>query len=332
MPRDFRKKELEAALRVHPALKCAADGESPDGCDNGARVHTLAIDLRPIFQVATVRFSRMPRQLETCTSQLTIELLIPVASQDHTSQQANTDQQSDAKQRRGSDAVECATISLDDHFDGLTVLYSNPLEKNDMDVLALSGLGSHPWGSFMDREHGNMWLCDNLRRDFPSARVILYGYNTTMVGSTSFADLEALASSLHSALTQLLRSSGQTPLALVAHSLGGLLVKEAMIKISESRWWPELLQQIVAILFFGVPHNGLNIESLIPMVDHQPNDHLLWSIDRINSQVLRFQERGFEKVVETLPNMEMYCFYEDVLSHTAVKVSTCLPLQPQAKC
>lgn len=50
-----------------------------------------------------------------------------------------------------------------------------------------------------------MWLRDALPRDLKGARVLIYGYNTTIADSKSFQDLEALASTFRRALVSIRR-------------------------------------------------------------------------------------------------------------------------------
>jgi hypothetical protein len=231
-----------------------------------------------------------------------------------------------AKRSKDTDTIETAKLTIDSVFDGLTVLHCPPPDHHNLDILAVSGLGSHPFGSFVSKEDGNMWLSQSVPQDLASARVIIYGYNTTMVASTSFANLGALASFLHSALVQLLASSQSIPLILVTHSLGGLLAKEAITRISNSGAAPQVMRRVIAILFFGVPHDGMDIESLIPMVQREPNAALLMSIDRIQSEVLQLQKQNFDRVMQASPHIEVYCLYETSMSPTAIMVSSYLCL------
>ena len=39
-----------------------------------------------------------------------------------------------------------------------------------------------------------MWLRDSLPRDLPGTRVLIYGYDSELVGSKSFQGIEAIAS------------------------------------------------------------------------------------------------------------------------------------------
>jgi hypothetical protein len=56
------------------------------------------------------------------------------------------------------------------------------------------------------------------------------------------------------------------PLIFVAHSLGGLVVKEAIIQMKRDKDRLALHDSIYGALFFGVPNNGMDISSLIQMV------------------------------------------------------------------
>ena len=138
--------------------------------------------------------------------------------------------------------------------------------------------------------------------------------------STSFAGLDDLAGSLHLQIRRLLRSGEQKHLILIGHSLGGLLIKEALIRMTESDSEPDQIRQIVGAVFFGVPNDGMDIESLIPIVNDQPNHFLLESLSAINSQVLRLQRRNFAHFLDRTAFV-IFCFYETRLSPTAARVS-----------
>lgn len=44
----------------------------------------------------------------------------------------------------------------------------------------MSGLGSHAIGTFKSKDGNNVWLRDFLPEDIPTARVLVYGYDTTI--------------------------------------------------------------------------------------------------------------------------------------------------------
>jgi hypothetical protein len=81
----------------------------------------------------------------------------------------------------------------------------------------------------------------------------------------------------------------------------------------------EIMDSIYGALLFGVPNQGMDIKSLIPMVKDQPNQALLHSLGT-ESQILREQCRNFPTAFD-YKNSEIVCFYETVMSPTAVLVS-----------
>src|SRR5450432_4046488 len=79
------------------------------------------------------------------------------------------------------------------------------------------------------------------------------------------------------------------------------------------------LDSIRGALFFGVPSQGMDVESLIQIVRNQPNEELLRSLGP-HSKVLRDQSRAFKDAFrQSLP---IAYFYECQTSPTARKVST----------
>jgi hypothetical protein len=159
VPTDFDAAKLADVLRRHAdlqPLRNDATNDGGDGIGNGVRVHTLAPDLRH-NQVATVRFNHLPAKLCGLPrgDQLTIDA--------HT---------------QGPAPAPTARLAIDQHFYGITVLFSPSTSNYNVDVLAVPGLGGHPYGSFVHKGDGHMWLSDSLSQDMPAARVMIYGYES----------------------------------------------------------------------------------------------------------------------------------------------------------
>lgn len=225
VPLGFDKNKLAHELLHHPGLRFPeyAAGNGDSSCNN-VIVHTLAPHVRLHEQIATVRFNKLPSQLIALENkgQLVIEFKF-----------ASTHPPDGFQQQQR--LTKTARVTIDEHFDGITTLYSpSTVEGRQIDVLAISGLGSHPFGSFTHKGDGNMWLCDNLPRDLPAARVMIYGYASELQDSTSFEQLDDLAGALQIAVSQLIVPATRKPLILIGHSLGGLLIKEALIRIADS--------------------------------------------------------------------------------------------------
>lgn len=78
-----------------------------------------------------------------------------------------------------------------------------------------------------------MWLRDSLPYDLaweetgrPMARVMVYGYESAVAGSENIQNIEDLATMFHNSLLALATSPAMKPIILIAHSLGGLVVKQ----------------------------------------------------------------------------------------------------------
>lgn len=81
-----------------------------------------------------------------------------------------------------------------------------------------------------------------------------------------------------------------------------------------------LRRAIYGVAFFGVPHDGMDIRSLVAMVEDGPNRFLVESIGNVNSQILSIQQREFHTALRGEGESEIVCFYETVESPTAQKV------------
>lgn len=80
------------------------------------------------------------------------------------------------------------------------------------------------------------------------------------------------------------------------------------------------IRSIKQILFFGVPHQGMKIESLVPMVKDQPNRALVETLGR-NSAVLQRHDKEFTKAFDP-ETPDIVSFYETKMSPTAQMVSS----------
>jgi hypothetical protein len=163
-----------------------------------------------------------------------------------------------------------------------------------------------------------MWLRDQLPCDFPSVRVITYGYDTKIIGSESFQHIDDLARSLISHLKSIGRAEySAKPLMILAHSLGGIVVKRALYYLlgsGEAETF--MLEQIKLLLFFGVPNKGMHIKHLLAMVHGQPNEPLVRSLST-ESDYLHELDMKFSGIV-TYKAIRIISAYETRLSLTAV--------------
>lgn len=112
-----------------------------------------------------------------------------------------------------------------------------------------------------DAKEGHLfWPQDLLPIQCPNARILVYGYDTRV---TNYLSRSTNENSVHSHGKDLLSSLAasrqlQRPLILIAHSLGGIIVKQMLASSSYST--EDRLKDVVAstaaVIFLGTPHRG----------------------------------------------------------------------------
>ena len=134
-------------------------------------------------------------------------------------------------------------------------------EEKTVDVVAVHGLQGDLYQTWT-HENGTMWLESILPDKIPYARIMTFGYESIIAFSSSAAKLEDKSIELINRLS-MKRSSienGSTrPIVFVCHSLGGILVKKALIlahERSSDTHYRNILDNTKAIAFLGVPHRG----------------------------------------------------------------------------
>ncbi|KAF9640140.1 hypothetical protein BFW01_g11946 [Lasiodiplodia theobromae] len=146
-------------------------------------------------------------------------------------------------------------LIFDTHFHGLTPLHCKDDQDCTVDLIAVSGLGGHAFGSFKERDGPFMWLRDALPWEFPEFRIFIYGYDTQLQDSSSFQNLTDLGKELRMSIqeTRVTGSNNHNHIIFLGHSLGGLVIKEAVVvmKDADDELDTDILQSTAAFFFFG---------------------------------------------------------------------------------
>lgn len=144
-----------------------------------------------------------------------------------------------------------------------------------------------------------MWLRDRLPQDVPQLRSLIYGYNTQLFKSHSFQSLDDIASSFVTSLRETRRSlSPAKPLIFLAHSLGGIVLKRALVLLAHEANDEDktILESVKGLVFFGVPHRGMEISHLLAMVTKQPNEDLISRTLSPDSNLLPELHKQFSQI------------------------------------
>lgn len=89
---------------------------------------------------------------------------------------------------------------------------------------------------------------------------------------------------------------------------------------SSQRDHKRLLNSIYGVVFFGVPHDGMEMKHLIPMAGEGAALGLLMNLSNESSHMLDKQKADFQNALQTGGPSELFCFYETLESPTAVLV------------
>ncbi|KAI9740307.1 MAG: hypothetical protein M1834_004885 [Cirrosporium novae-zelandiae] len=220
--------------------------------------------------------------------------------------------------------------------DDITILHNPPAGKALADVVFVHGLQGHPRKTWQcstasskprtfqlrltNRSHADdeelsdsvYWPADLLPEDYPNFRILSYGYDShvsrNFKGPANKSNLSQLGEDMLNRLVGERSRSGAAgrPIIFVAHSLGGLLVKEAVVE-SKKQVHDESKRDIYnstrAAIFFGTPHRGsedakwgLMIQR-IAKVAFDTNEKIL-GILRPDSEILDKLARDFQDILE----------------------------------
>lgn len=147
-------------------------------------------------------------------------------------------------------------------------------------------------------------------------RVLTYGYDSQLLRSQSFQSIQEISLGLITKMRSVgLGEPSSRPVIFIAHSLGGIVVKEAITCIANSPpFEATLMPKIKGVIFFGVPNRGMRISHLLPLVEHQPNEPLVQSL-REGSFYLEHLDARFHGI-SSMRQIDLVSIYETQKSPT----------------
>ncbi|QQK47419.1 Tetratricopeptide-like helical [Penicillium digitatum] len=161
----------------------------------------------------------------------------------------------------------------------------SPLESHKVDVVFVHGLNpsgrnDHPFQTWT-HSNGKFWPRDFLADDIPYARIFVYGYNSNITHpqTMSTASIKDHANTLLNLLDmERGPQMGSIPpkVIFIGHSLGGLVIKQALLNAKEDPKYTSIRSATSGLVFFGTPHRGAKAVEL----------------GKIASRVARFVSKG----------------------------------------
>ncbi|KAH9905022.1 Alpha/Beta hydrolase protein [Xylariomycetidae sp. FL2044] len=219
---------------------------------------------------------------------------------------------------------------------GLNVIYTPP-SGHKADIVFVHGLGgTSRWTWTKDRDPKLFWPLTFLPLEpgFSSIRVSTFGYNASFQKpgniTTSILDFaKDLLFNLKNARNQNLDDleMGKAPLIFVAHSMGGLIVKEAYLQGVYDPEYESIVKAVSAIVFIATPHRGTNLaQTLNRILDatmvSNPK-HYVADLAR-NSIALEKLNEQFRHVA---PRLDIVSFYETLPTSIGMKYARLMVLE-----
>lgn len=125
----------------------------------------------------------------------------------------------------------------------------NPRSKNDAE---------HAWNTWRKPSgpKGRLWLRDDLPQYVPETRIFLYEYNSTAVYGKDMDTFIGKANELLEAIRIEREDIETRPILFLGHSMGGLLIKQALINTHSNPKYTPIKDATTGLAFFATPHHG----------------------------------------------------------------------------
>lgn len=145
--------------------------------------------------------------------------------------------------------------------DGIKLLYNG--ENATVDICFIHGLAGNRNSTWTAKGQEAPWPAILLPSEIPNARILTYGYNAYIVRKSAAISNNRLIDHAGNFLTDLTNyrqrfNAASRPLIFVAHSMGGLVCKKALL-LSRNHPEPHLrgiFDSLTGIIFMGSPHQG----------------------------------------------------------------------------
>ncbi|KFA48816.1 hypothetical protein S40293_01512 [Stachybotrys chartarum IBT 40293] len=196
---------------------------------------------------------------------------------------------------------------------------NNPSGNNDpVDLVFVHGLQGNLRGTWKQVGTHEPWFCnpDFLGSLKNTVRVLSFGYDASVFGEVADTRIIDHANALLRNLVLRRLDCPERPLIFIAHSLGGLVVKKAIVLCPSNRNWADIKSSTKSIVFMGTPHMGaeqaeklVTIQTITSLI--KPSTALAKNLSKelkvFSNSVMDISK---EFTVDVHRSMELLCCYE----------------------
>ncbi|KAG5805560.1 hypothetical protein H9Q74_009414 [Fusarium xylarioides] len=162
-----------------------------------------------------------------------------------------------------------------------------------IDIVAVPGLGppakgeaKHAFDTWRtpSGQKGRLWLQQDLPGHIPDSRIFIYQYNTTAAYGQGLDDFCSKADNLLEVINIERRECPERPILLLGRSMGGLLIKQALMNAHSNPGYSAIKAATTGIIFFGTPHElvtqklGEVSTAIARELGHEPRGDLVVSL------------------------------------------------------
>ncbi|KAF8530242.1 hypothetical protein BU17DRAFT_78873 [Hysterangium stoloniferum] len=210
---------------------------------------------------------------------------------------------------------------------GFGIKELSPGTTPTIDIVAIHGLDADREKSWT-ADNEKLWLRDFLPRAVPTARILSYGYDAYTKSSLSEQTLYSHAQDFLVQLGMSRRTDDtkKRPIIFIAHSLGGIILKSALIQANIAHEghllpckWIHL--STYGIVFLGTPQQGRDIIPKLVSLCRRPNNILLRHLTA-HSKLLQEQISDFNAITA---HFHIKSFYETLTTTLPSHTSTIVP-------
>ncbi|KAF7854142.1 uncharacterized protein EAF02_011760 [Botrytis sinoallii] len=221
------------------------------------------------------------------------------------------------------------------HLNPIPVLPKNGESPYRIDIVALHGIKGDAFRTWTEKnEDGvkNLWLRDQLPNELPGARIFTFGYDANVLFSRGTGTIEDFATAL---LEDLLRERSNDKhrkrrIIFICHSMGGIVVKKALIRAFNIKLYRNIFELTSAILFLATPHMGSDETKLPLLISKFANGLLALPMrfsGRVRDELITPLSRGSSVLIETQDEFKRLKLYDGIRVASFLEMDICSGLK-----